>query len=101
MRRSKLEMYVDILKVLAQKGPLKLTHVMYKANVNCSVLKEYLDFLTKQGLVEEKIIRKERIVYVITQRGVTVLKQFRELKQVLPIVEETGNEVKNIGPYFF
>ena len=101
MRRSKLEMYVDILKVLAQKGPLKLTHVMYKANVNCSVLKEYLDFLTKQGLVEEKILRKERIVYVITQRGVTVLKQFRELKEVLPIVEETGNEVKNIGPYFF
>ncbi len=101
MRRSKLEMYVDILKVLAQKGPLKLTHVMYKANVNCSVLKEYLDFLTKQGLIEEKILRKERIVYVITQRGVTVLKQFRELKEVLPLVDETGNEAKNIGPYFF
>jgi hypothetical protein len=54
MRRSKLEMYVDILKVLAHRGPLKLTHVMYKANVNCSVLKEYLDFLMKQGLVEER-----------------------------------------------
>ena len=80
---------------------MKLTHVMYKANVNCSVLKEYLDFLTKQGLIEEKILRKERIVYVITQRGVTVLKQFRELKEVLPIVDETENEVKNIGPYFF
>jgi predicted transcriptional regulator len=51
MRRSKLEMYVDILKVLAHRGPLKLTHVMYKANVNCSVLKEYLDFLIKQNLV--------------------------------------------------
>ena len=92
MRRSKLEMYVDILKVLAQRGPLKLTHVMYKANVNCSVLKEYLDFLSKQGLVEEKIIRRERTVYAITQRGVTVLKQFRELKEVLPIVEETRNQ---------
>jgi predicted transcriptional regulator len=85
-------MYVDILKVLAQRGPLKLTHVMYKANVNCSVLKEYLDFLSKQGLVEEKIIRRERVVYAITQRGVTVLKQFRELKEVLPIVEETRNQ---------
>ncbi len=101
MRRSKLEMYVDILKVLAHRGPLKLTHVMYKANVNCSVLKEYLDFLAKQGLVEEKIIGKERIVYMITQRGVTVLKQFRELKEVLPIVEETGNEARNQGPYLF
>jgi predicted transcriptional regulator len=97
MRRSKLEMYVDILKVLAQKGPLKLTHVMYKANVNCGVLKEYLDFLTKQGLVEEKIIRRERVVYAITQRGVTVLHQFRELKEVLPIVEETKNQT----PYLF
>jgi predicted transcriptional regulator len=85
-------MYVDILKVLAQRGPLKLTHVMYKANVNCKVLKEYLDFLSKQGLVEEKIIRRERVVYAITQRGVTVLKQFRELKEVLPIVEETRNQ---------
>jgi predicted transcriptional regulator len=97
MRRSKLEMYVDILKVLAQRGPLKLTHVMYKANVNCKVLKEYLDFLTKQGLVEKKIIRRERVVYAITQRGVTVLKYFRELKEVLPIVEETKNQV----PYLF
>ncbi len=51
-------MYVDILSVLAHRGPLKLTHVMYKANVNCSVLKEYLDFLIKQGLVEERTVRK-------------------------------------------
>jgi predicted transcriptional regulator len=36
MRRSKLEMYIDILKVLAHRGPLKLTHIMYKANVNSS-----------------------------------------------------------------
>jgi len=88
MRRSKLEMYVDILKVLAQKGPLKLTHIMYKANVNCSILKEYLDFLINKELVEEKILTKGRVVFSITQRGVTVLKYFKELRQILPIVEE-------------
>jgi predicted transcriptional regulator len=93
MRRSKLEMYIDILRVLAQRGPLKLTHVMYKANVNCSVLKEYMDFLIKQGLVEERTIGKRRLVYAVTQRGITVLKYFRELKQVLPIVEESGNQM--------
>jgi predicted transcriptional regulator len=91
MRRSKLEMYIDILKVLAHRGPLKLTHIMYKANVNCSVLKEYLDFLIKQNLVEERTVGKRRIVYAITQRGITVLKYFRELRQVLPIVEEARN----------
>lgn len=93
MRRSKLEMYVDILQVLSHRGPLKLTHVMYKANVNCRVLKEYLDFLIAQNLVEEKPAGKSRMVFAITQRGITVLKYFRELKQVLPIVEEPRKNV--------
>ena len=92
VRRSKLEMYVDILSVLAQRGPLKLTHVMYKANVNCSVLKEYLEFLLKQGLVEERTIGKNRLVFAVTQRGITILKYFKELKEVLPIVEESRNQ---------
>ncbi len=93
MRRSKLEMYVDILKVLAHRGPLKLTHIMYKANVNCNVLREYLDFLIKQNLVEERNVGKSRTVFAITQRGITVLKYFRELQQILPIIEETRNMV--------
>ncbi len=80
-------MCVDILKVLAHRGPLKLTHVMYKANVNCSLLSEYLDFLVQKGLVEERNVRK-RTVYAITQRGLMVLKQFVELKRMLPIAEE-------------
>ena len=101
MRRSKLEMCVDILKVLANRSPLKLTHIMFKANVNCNVLKEYLDFLTKQGLVEVKIVGKGRRVYAITQLGVTVFEQFRELKEVLPIIVETGNEARNQRPYQF
>ena len=88
MRRSRLEMNVAILNVLAHKGPLKLTHIMYKANVNCSILTEYLDFLIKQDLIEKRIIENERTVFKITQRGITVLKNFRELTQVLPIIEE-------------
>ena len=88
MRRSKMEMHLDILKTLAKKGPLKLTHIMYKANVNCCVLKEYLDFLTQQKLVEEKALRKQRMVYEITEKGLTVLKYFRELQIMLPLVED-------------
>jgi len=90
-------MYVDILSVLAQRGPLKLTHIMYKANVNCSALSEYLDFLLKQGLVEERNVKKNRIVYAITQRGMTVIKSFRELKQALPIDEE---DQRRLPPLF-
>lgn len=99
MRRSKLEMYVDILQVLSHRGPLKLTHIMYKANVNCRVLKEYLDFLTRQSLIEERPVGKSRTVFAITQRGITVLKYFRELKQALPIVEETRISMPLPTPY--
>jgi len=88
MRRSKLEMYVDILSVLALRGPLKLTHIMYKANVNCSILKEYLDSLIQQGLVEEKTLGKRRVAYAISNKGLTVLKQFKELEKALPLIEE-------------
>jgi predicted transcriptional regulator len=88
MRRSKLEMYIDVLKVLAHHGPLKLTHIMYKANVNCSVLKDYLDFLMEHNLVEERSAGKSRVIYAVTQRGITVLKHFRELKRILPVAEE-------------
>ena len=92
MRRSKLEMYVDVLKALALRGPLKLTHIMYKANVNCSVLSEYLEFLLKQGLVEERTVKKNKTVYAVTQHGISVLKAFRELTQALPIVEENRKQ---------
>ena len=94
MRRSKLEMYVDVLKVLARHGPLKLTHIMYKANVNCSVLRQYLDFLIQHNLVEEQTLHKrrnkKRVVYAITERGRTVLKYFRELNNALQITEEAN-----------
>jgi len=86
--RSKLEMYVDILEVLVRHGPLKLAHIMCKANVNCSVLKEYLEFLIQQNLIEEETVGNKRIVYAITRRGITALKYFREFKTGLPMVDE-------------
>jgi len=89
MRRSKLELHLDILKALARhRGPLKLTHIMYKANVNCDTLKQYLDFLIQHNLVEEQTLHKKRVVYTITERGLTVLKYFREVNKALTIIEE-------------
>ena len=92
MRRSKMEMYIDILRVLAKNGPLKLTHVMYKANVNCSVLKANLDFLINQNLIEEQITIKKRnktkIRYAITEKGRTVIGYFNEINVALNITNE-------------
>ena len=89
-----MEMYIDIVRVMAQNGPMKLTHIMYKANVNCSVLKETLDFLIQQNLIEEQITVKKRnktkIRYAVTEKGRTVLKYFNEVNKALHLTEESS-----------
>ena len=87
MRRNKLETCLVILETLASYGPLKITHVIQKANVNCNVLKNYFDFLIKQGAVEEKFAGKDRIVYAITEHGLDLIRCFKDLNQKIPTVK--------------
>jgi len=82
VRRSKLEMYVDILKILASQGPMKLTKLMHKTDLSQSVLKQHLDFLIQQNLVEKQSFSRDEIFYAITERGLKVL------NIVVPIIEE-------------
>ena len=91
MRRSKLEIHIDILRALAYHGRLKPTHITYKANVNCSALKECLSFLLERNLVKEQIIskkRKKRKVYSITDLGLTALRNVKEINKSLHVFEE-------------
>jgi len=90
MKRSRLEIYLEILGILNQTSPIKLTHIMCKVNINCGILKEYMNFMLKQGLIEERTAGK-RLFYAITQKGIDVLENFQELKQILPVIELTQN----------
>ncbi len=82
VRRSKLEMNLDILKILASQGPMELTQLMNKVDLSQSVLEQHLDFLIPQNLVEEQNLGKDETFYVVTERGLRVL------KVVVPIIEE-------------
>ena len=93
MGRSKFEMHLDIIRTLAQKGPLKLTHIMYKANVNCSVLREQLDFLIQHNIVQERIFKKEKVVFELTEKGLSIIKTFRELQTLMPFNEENKHGI--------
>jgi len=68
---------------------------MCKANVNGCILKGQLGFLIEQGLVEERRVGKRSIVFAVTQRGIVVLKYFRELGEVLPITEEDNKQTSH------
>ncbi len=61
---------------------------MYETNVNATILKEYLSFLIKEGLVEYTT-EKRKATFSITPYGLKVLKYFREEKKVLPTMKPT------------
>jgi len=88
MERSKLEKYVDILKIVAQSGPLKISNVACKTNIGSSTLKKYLGFLLAQGLVNEQKMSQHIIVYSITQRGINVLEFFTSMNQEVPLTNQ-------------
>jgi len=83
LRRSKLEVCLDILGALA-KRPMGLTRLSLEVNVNYASLKKYLDFLVEQGLVKEEAEGVRRSYYV-TERGLTALGYFMKLKSMIEV----------------
>jgi predicted transcriptional regulator len=72
MRKSKLESYVDILEALVNT-PLTLDHIAYEVNIDCTILRQHVGFLTKNGLVEERGSDKG-MLHAITEKGIAVLR---------------------------
>jgi predicted transcriptional regulator len=53
-----------------------MTQIAYASNLKLDSLKEYLDFLIKQGAIEERTIDSENSIFAITQQGITLIKFF-------------------------
>jgi predicted transcriptional regulator len=85
MRRSKLQIYVEVLDALVFYGPMRLTRITYKTNVNCSLLKPILKDLIKNELAEERKLKKNTVIYAATKEARTTISRFNELAQILPI----------------
>jgi predicted transcriptional regulator len=83
VRRSSFEQSLSILEVV--RTPKILTHIMYKTNVNCSVLKPLLEDLMKKGLITTVEMRRgiSRKHYVISQNGIDVLCAVRRAAELL------------------
>ena len=80
-RRSQFEIYLDILKAVAE-GKKKPTHIMYRANLSWTRLKKYLDFLISQGLLKETV-NETSTTFSLTQKGRDVIGYYRRIERVL------------------
>ncbi len=81
IRRSKLEVFMDIMKVVAEEREMKRTRIMYKANLAWTVLNDALDSLEKKGILESKDT-PSGVVVTPTSDGLTLLKRFQEVESV-------------------
>ncbi len=81
IRRSKIEVFADVMKVVAEEREIRRTRIMYKANLAWKVLKESLDFLEGKGILksEEKVAG---IFVSLTDEGYGILRRFNELEEV-------------------
>ncbi len=72
MNRSKLELYEDILQALAKK-PLSIETIAFNCNTDCVNLRQRLNFLIKNDVVQEREYPKKTL-YAITARGLAIFK---------------------------
>jgi predicted transcriptional regulator len=91
IRRSKLEVLMDIMKVVAEEREAKRTKIMYKANLAWNVLKESLDSMEKKGIITSKATPAGVVVFA-TQEGLALLNKYCSVESVFtePIQDAEG-----------
>jgi predicted transcriptional regulator len=103
MRRSKLELYEDILYALVNKY-LTVDAIAYACNMECVALRPRLEFLLQNGLVEEKNFRK-RTCYALTRRGLAILKtlaltkRLEKLRTTMKNIDEALQAIPSLSEY--
>jgi len=82
-RRGEVQILIDILGV-SLKG-VKVTRLMYKANLSYSTLHKYLSAMSKQGLIVKVCNNDGSMAYCATEKGKLVLNRLKEVKCVLHV----------------
>jgi predicted transcriptional regulator len=79
-RRSRIELYVDILQAIA-KGRRSPAKIVYAANLSYDRVVKHVGFLKDQNLIEGIDGTKNR--YQITEKGVDIIRYFQEIESAL------------------
>ena len=87
-KRSKLERYLDILKVVSEFGPIRRTHVLYRANLSWNELRESLETLEKAEAITE-IPNGKGTLYKITGTGQGILSHYAGIQSSLSKANST------------
>ncbi len=79
-RRNRIEVIYDILNSIREKGRLKPTHILYKANLSHKKMTNYLEELESKEMLKK---REEhgKMFYLLTEKGFKFLMEYSKIKE--------------------
>jgi predicted transcriptional regulator len=86
-RRTKYEIYSDLLRTIAKRNRCTLTRASYGANLPVDRAKRALKFLASKGFAKEENMG-DYTVYKITKRGLEYLETFKQMRKLFAALEE-------------
>ena len=97
MRKSKLELYEEVLSVLVDKN-LSVDNIALLCDMDCATATELVDFLERNRLVENNH-SYTKILYSLTTKGEAVYnsliktKRVNKLKESINAIKETEETI--------
>lgn len=86
-KRNKIEVIFDILNAIQEKhNKIKITHILYKANLSHNKLKEYIHELTEKKMIEEYIEKKQKY-FRLTEKGNEQIQKIRQMQKFIETFE--------------
>ena len=86
-RRTKYEIYADLLWIVMKRKSCPITRASYGANLPVDRTKKFLRFLASRGFVKEERIDNS-MRYRITKRGLEYLETFRKMRKMFAALSE-------------
>ncbi len=82
-RRSRDRIILEVLSICVEGE--NITRIVYRANTNFTTVKSYMDFLTKNGLIE--VAQGTPVLYKTTQKGISVRNRLKKLREELDEID--------------
>ena len=76
-----MDIISDMLSIIRERGGVKPTHLMYKANLSHKQMKTYLEEMTKKSLIEAGMSESGQRIR-ITKSGVEFIMKYSQMKDL-------------------
>jgi predicted transcriptional regulator len=86
-KRTKYDIYADIIEMIAKKDLCSLTRISYGANMPVDRTKKTVNFLVLHGFIREIAI-DDRKKYRATKWGLEYLETFKRMRKFFAALEE-------------